>query len=144
MVNQVHWQRPLHVQLDWGLIMVWLPVVNANTSAHDRRVQCCLGYTEAVELVGQRLSGLITATIRVLGVLVPAEAVHRTGLVLALKLGVGTSGENRTLVNICSVNTKSCSAWKPLESVHGCRKSGGPLPVQFFPFPVKPGLQVQV
>lgn len=92
-------------------------VACANTSAHDRRVQSCFGYSEAVEHVGftvvfcvfipvtglaswetlfsmfdsvQSVFGFITASIRILGVLVPAKAVDRTGPVLAFKLGVGT------------------------------------------------------
>lgn len=113
MGSQIHWLFPRHIWLD-----SWLIVAYANTSTHDRRVQCCLGYTEVVELVGFKLLvvfcvfvpvrgvaswktlvsmfdsgqshfGLITASIRILCVLVPAEAVDRTGLVLAFKLGVG-------------------------------------------------------
>lgn len=81
-------------------------------TTHDWRVQCCLGYTEAVELVcfnvrsGQSLLGLITASVRILDVLVPAEAVDRTGLVLAFKLGVGAGCENGALVNICEEKTQ--------------------------------------
>lgn len=73
-------------------------------SAHHQREEPLPG--KLCFQAGQSLIGLVTASVRVLGVVVSAGAVDRAGLVLAFKLSVGTGREDRTLVNIYDANTK--------------------------------------